>query len=163
MRSSRAHHILFGILFGPLLLAGCDFDAAVFVEATFLSAAASVTQSSLAAGLSGQAQLNLHLGERASEAGQVELQAVSINRAADGQSIIASLGIRTDPAFPISVAIDSDVLVTVTFVEMDNEVDVALVDALCAGEVVLSAILDDSLRGGTIEVASSPFSVAGCP
>ena len=121
-------------------------------------------QSSLSTGVGGLFTITLHLGGRASGASEVGLGAFSITDAARSETLVPSLGLTTDQAFPITVDPDSTIEVQATLTPEDNLVEADLLDALCAPEgVVVVGALDDALRGGTIDVASEPTVLTGCP
>jgi hypothetical protein len=144
-------------------LLGCvDTDAAVFVDARIDSPSASLQMASLASGLSGGFSLNLHLGPRASGPSDVSLGNFSL-KGANGTAVDA-LAVSATPPFPVSVPVDADVAVQLTFAADDNLIDNADVAAVCAPQgLQLVGALDGSLRGGTFSVTSDPFVVGGCP
>jgi hypothetical protein len=142
-------------------LCGCP-DTAVFVDASIENGNLAMTQSTLSTGVSGSFDLRLHLGDRASGSSQVDLLGFSIvNGAAE---LVDPVGATTDPAFPVNVAVDSDVVVRFTLAADDNLVENTMVDALCAapGAVIRGAV-NDALRDGSVDVSSMPIPVSGCP
>ena len=155
-----------------LLLAACglettgciDTDAAVFVDASIQDPSATVTPETLGTTLAGAFDVTLHLGPRASGPADVTLGAVSLLGADQTTTLVDVVAVETAPTFPVTVPVDGDVFVTVTFAEQDNLLEASAYDELCAvGSVVISAALDDALRGGTISVVSEPFALSGCP
>jgi hypothetical protein len=147
-----------------LPLAGCpDDDAAVFVEASISSPAATVEQETLGTVLGGGFDLALHLGPRASGPSQVSVGAFALQNADQSLTLVPTLSLATTPSLPVEVGIDSDVLVGVTFGTGDGLLPVATYDEICAaGELVISGAVQDSLQDGSTPVVSSPFLPDGC-
>ncbi|MEZ4446039.1 MAG: hypothetical protein R3B72_43585 [Polyangiaceae bacterium] len=155
---------LFSLATLGLSLGACNPDTAVFVDADLSSAALVLEQSSLSTGVAGTFVLTLHLGPRAGGASEVSLGAFSITDADRATTLVPSLGMTTDPSFPVTVDVDSTIEVTASLAAADNLVEVSAIDALCApGGVVIVGALDDSLAGGTLDVASAPVQPTGCP
>ncbi len=157
----------FGII-AALLTAGAtgciDTDAAVFVDASIQDPVVALEGSVAAIGVSGSYTVKLHLGPRASGPSEVSLGAFSIMNASRDKTLVDVLKFVAKPSFPVSVAVDSDTLVSVTMDEQDNVLMAETADALCqAGDIVISGALDDGLRGGTINPVSQPFAPTGCP
>jgi hypothetical protein len=147
-----------------LPLVGCNPDTAVFVEATIEAATLSVTQSSLVTAVSGAFALRLHLGPRASDASEVDLGAFSLTNDAQDLTIHDPLGVTTHPTFPVTVNVDSDVVITVELAAEDNQMAVDAIDPLCASDGVrIVAALYDSLRGATITATSATVHPSSCP
>ena len=147
-----------------LWLGGCDPDAAVFVDASIEGAGLTVTQSSLVTTVGGGFQVRLHLGPRASDASEVGLGAFSLTDGTQEITIREPLGATTDPSFPVTVDVDSDVLIDVTLAEEDNQMAVDAIDQLCApAGVRIVVALDDGLRGATISARSTTILPVGCP
>jgi hypothetical protein len=144
---------------------GCiDTDAAVFVDASISNPSATVSPETLGTTLAGRFDANLHLGPRASGPADVTLGTVSLLGADRTTTLVDVVAVATAPTFPVTVPVDGDVFVAVTFVEQDNLLEASAYGELCAaGSVVISAALDDALRGGTISVVSEPFAPSGCP
>ncbi len=144
-----------------LALAGCDPDTAVFVEASIENASLSMTSSGLTAAVGGTFDVRLHLAERASGPAEVDNLGFSIT---SGQTTLVDVvGATISPSFPVTVDPGSDVVVTFSLAPDDNLVDSANVDALCQspGVVIIGAV-DDSLRGGSVDITSDPVAVSGC-
>jgi hypothetical protein len=144
---------------------GCpNTDAAVFVEPTIEDANANLQVSALSAAIGGTFNLRLHLGPRATDTSEVDLQQFSVTSADRVQTILAPLQAVTTPRFPVPVGVDSDVVVAVAFDPTDNLLDTSAVAPLCdpAG-IDITGTLDDSLRGASVPVASPPFPVQRCP
>ncbi|MBW2524441.1 MAG: hypothetical protein JRI23_09710 [Deltaproteobacteria bacterium] len=148
-----------------VLLVGCiDTDPAVFVEAGIENAQATVAQETLATTIEGSFDVALHLGPRASGPADVGLGRVSVLSGDQASTLVDVLAVEPSPPFPVTVPVDGDVRVAVSFAAADNLLEADDYDALCAaGAAVVSAALDDSLRGGTISAVSVPFVLAGCP
>src|SRR5262245_41773084 len=150
---------------GALSLTGCpDPDAAVFVEPTIDDPTATLQMSALVAALDGSFTLNLHLGPRASGQSLAQLKQLSLTSEDRSATLIAPLEVTTDPSFPVTVPVDSDVTVAISFAADDNSTELSQVPALCdPNGIVIVGTLDDSLRGASIPVASAPFQVQSCP
>lgn len=147
-----------------VVLGGCDLDAAVFVEPTIESSSVTVTPSGLVTGLSGAFELELHLGSRASGPGEVTLRSVSLTNADRSSTVVDAVGALPSPSFPVTVAVDSDQLVSFTVSADDNQLEAAAVDTLCgSGDLVYVVVLDDSLRGGSVTAVGEPVTPSGCP
>lgn len=144
---------------------GCvDTDPAVFVDATIEGPSATLAEGTLVTTITGALSLWLHLGPRASGAAEVSLGQVSLTSADGVTSLVSPLAVGADPAFPVTVEPDSDVVVGITFAPADNELATDTYDTVCsAGELALVVALDDSLRGGTLRVTSPAFLPEGCP
>jgi hypothetical protein len=144
---------------------GCvDTDPAVFVEASIETPSATLAAGTLVTTIAGSFALRLHLGARASGPADIDLGQVSVTTSDGATTLVAPLAVATDSTFPVSVEPESDRLVAFTFAAEDNQLEAAAYDAICAaGPIVLTAALDDSLRGGTLRVTSAAFSPAGCP
>jgi hypothetical protein len=145
--------------------AGCiDTDAAVFVEATITNPNATLVEETLVSAIEGSLGLKLHLGPRASGPAQVGLGALSVTNAAGTATFVAPLEVVTSLPFPVTVGVDTDVDIAITFAAADNDFEPAVLDEICAaGAIVIGGALDDSLRGGPIQVASGAFLPTGCP
>jgi hypothetical protein len=144
---------------------GCpNTDAAVFVELSIENPNAAVQTSVLATAVDGSFDLRLHLGPRATDGSEVTLGELSITNGDLTSTLVSPLAVTTDPAFPVTVAVDSDVVVAIDFAATDNEVEASAVDALCdPGGIVISGAFDDSLEDALKSVSSRPFQVSGCP
>ncbi len=144
---------------------GCpNTDAAVFVDLSIENPSAAVQTSVLATAVSGSFDLRLHLGPRATDSSEVTLRALSITNDDLTTTVVSPLAVTTDPAFPVTVAVDSDVVVNIEFAAADNEVEASAVDLLCdPGGIVISGAFDDSLEDALKSVSSWPFQVSGCP
>lgn len=160
----------FATALGAALLAsagatGCNPDTAVFVEASIESVLLEAQQSSLSTGVGGTVVLRLHLGPRASEASEVDLGLFSITDEDRSATLVPTLGFTANPSFPVAVDVDSTVDVTISLVPEDNLVEAASLTELCVpeGVVVVGAIEDSLAEGGTVDVASDPTPVSGCP
>jgi hypothetical protein len=133
---------------------GCiDTDAAVFVEASIAAPSAAVSGSTLGTSLDGSFALNLHLGPRASGAGEVSWEAFTMTNADQSVEVIA-LEVVADRAQPVTVEPDSDVGVAFSFSTGANPLPVAKKDELCAaGGLRIKAVIRDSLQGVTPTVS----------
>ncbi len=147
-----------------VLLPACiNTDAAVFVEPNVSSAALTVVGSALVTGVEGSFTVSLHLGPRAADDAEVLAVGFSIVTADAAQTLVPSLGVTASPEFPVTVPIDSDVAVLVSVAVADNQLEANARDALCAGDVRVRAVLQDSLRGSIVSADSEPFAPGGCP
>lgn len=142
---------------------GCvNTDAAVFVDPSIASPAATVTAGALGTNLVASFQLKLHLGARASGPSSLSVQTFEIASADRARSIVAPLAATSTTKLPVEVAPDSDVTVDFTFdsgAAPRPEDEAAL---LCAAEGIrIAGTLQDSLEDGATPVVSEVFH-AGC-
>ena len=151
------------LLVAAVLLAGCiDTDAAVFVDATIGAPALTVVpQGGLGFGLQGSYALELHLGARASGTSQVTYTSFSL-KGSDGSVVVESLPVAVDKPSPVSVDPGGDVLVTFTIDTGAATLDPAVKDQICAGQVRIVGVIEDSLESESSPIESSPFSASGC-
>jgi hypothetical protein len=157
-----------GCVLLPALLGsgtGCvNTDPTVFVDATIADGTVTVAKGALVSTVAGSFNLSFHLGPRAADTAEVTLGALSLVNADRSTTFVPSLAVVTAPAFPVAVPVDSDVVVGVSFSAQDNQLPTATYDAICqAGSVLISGAFEDSLRGTTSTMASSPITPAGCP
>jgi hypothetical protein len=134
---------------------GCiDTDTAVFVDATVGGASLSVSGTGLVTSVSGGFALQLHLGARASGASEVTYQSFSL-KSTDDTVLVESLPVTPDKPSPVSVEPGGDVVVTFTITADDLPPD--LKDRVCAGQVKIATVIEDSLEGESSPVESEPF------
>jgi hypothetical protein len=151
------------ILLAALLAAGCiDTDAAVFVDATLGAPALTlVPAGGFGVTLQGSFALELHLGARASGTSQVTYTSFSL-KAADGSVVVESLPVAVDKPSPVAVDPGSDVLVTFTIDSGATVLDNTVKDRICAGQVKIVGVIEDSLESESSPLESAPFSPSGC-
>ncbi len=161
----RIHPLLAPIFALPVALAGCiNTDAAVFVEPTIESPAATVKGGALGVTIEGNFTLKLHLGPRASGPSTVKLGAFSILDAKQSAAITSVQIGTTSTQFPATVDLDSDVTASLPFdlgsKTLPEDPDKA---RLCdpAG-VVIGGTIEDSLLGGSTPFFSSIIHPSGC-
>ncbi|MEM1029854.1 MAG: hypothetical protein AAF928_12090 [Myxococcota bacterium] len=145
------------------IISGCDPDTAVFVEPTLEGGALSLQTSSLGVGVGGGFEAVLRLGERASGASDVTLEEVSIADVDRTRTLVANVQVTSTTSFPVSVGVDEQAMVRFDLAPEDNFGDASLAEDLCAQPVVLVAVFDGSLRGGTVDAVTEPISPDGCP
>ncbi len=147
------------------LLTGCiDTDAAIFVDPSIESASVSVTDGPLGAALSGGFDVVLHLGARASGPSETSFVSFAIKSSDESEVIVEGLPVKTSTALPVTVEAGGDDVVVSFDIDQEGDViDSGLVGALCAGAVVVSVVIDDSLATTSTPVVSEPFAVTGCP
>jgi hypothetical protein len=148
-----------------LLAAACvNTDAAVFVEPTVQGAEVAVAGGVLGVGVTGSFHLELHLGPRATGPSQVQLLSAKILDAQQKAEIIGALPVtKTVPAVPVTVALDSDVDVTVTFDTGTKPLDEKLKPDLCnAAGIVIGGQIQDSLQSPATPFASAVIHASGC-
>lgn len=145
-----------------LSVAGCiDTDTAVFVDATLDNPSLAVGEETLGASLNGSFDLTLHLGARASGTSTVTVQSFSL-ATEDGTVIVESLPVSS-PAGAITVEPGgTDTVVPFTIDTGSDLLDAAVKDQICAGPVVVTGVIDDSLATSATPVESEPFSASGC-
>jgi hypothetical protein len=134
---------------------GCpNTDAAVFVDAEI---------ETLGVSLTGSFTLRLHLSARASGPSEVSFGAFSLSTADQSETLVDALPVVASQAAPIEVAPDDTIEVELTIDTGADLLDAALVDRICAGPVVVSGVVDDTLRGGSVTAVSPPIVPSGCP
>jgi hypothetical protein len=140
----------------------CNTDAAVFVEADIESSVVTVSQGALGTNIAGTFTLTLHLGARASGPSEITLGSFSIKNEA-GDVLLDTLPVISDRPSPITVNPDTDESVTFAIDSGGEPLDEDLYPQLCAGKIVISGVVDDSLDPGPNPVDSEPFTATGCP
>ncbi|WP_437673636.1 hypothetical protein [Sorangium sp. So ce131] len=162
---ARAAHLLAAAALAAAA-AGCiDTDAAVFVDPSITSPAATVATSALGAQLAVSFTLELHLGARASGPSRVAVRTFEIASADQETSIVAPLAAETTTPLPVEVAPGSDVRVAFTFDSSEGGglLPEGVAAALCAAEGIrVTGAIEDSLEDGATPVASDTFA-ASCP
>jgi hypothetical protein len=145
--------------------AGCvNTDTAIFVEAGVENPVLAVVDGPLGATLEGGFDLTLRLGARASGASETAFVSFSIKSADETQVLVEDVPVTSGTTSPVTVEPDGEELVVSFTVDQAGDVLPSdAVDALCAGDVVFSVVLDDSLSTTTTLAASEPFTVSGCP
>jgi len=145
-----------------LSVAGCiDTDTAVFVDATIDNATLSAEQLPLGTALSGSFELTLHLGARASGPSEVGYLSFSIKSEA-GDVIVDNLPVEASQPAPVTVDPGgSDSVVTFTL-DTGAELGTEVFDQICAGPIIISGVIEDSLATSSTPVESEPFSPSGC-
>lgn len=163
LRASAAR--LFPAALLALGLAGCpNTDPSVFVDAEITDPKATVTPGALGTSLAGSFTLTLHLGARAADSSKVELGAFSIQSADRKTTIVEPLAASSTTTFPVTVDPDSDVSAAFTFDTGKSPLPADVATELCAaGGVVISGVVDDSLKGGSTPFVSDAFHPTGCP
>lgn len=141
---------------------GCNTDAAVFVAPTVESPSLAISKQALGTKISGSLTLKLHLSARASGPSSVTLQSFSL-KSADQKTVFAdALPFQADKPSPIAVAEDSTTSVTITIDTGANLLPTSVHDGACAGQVVVTGVLQDSLDTGATTFASAAFTPTGC-
>jgi hypothetical protein len=139
-------------------------DTAIFVEAGVESPSLEVIDGPLGATLDGGFDLTLRLGARASGPSETTFVSFSIKSADETQVLVEDVPVTSGVSSPVTVEPDGEEVVITFAIDQGGDVlPSALVDALCAGEVVYSVVVDDSLATTTTVASSEPFAVAGCP
>jgi len=144
--------------FALCLTACVNTDPTVFVDPAIEAPAATVSGGVLGTSLTGSFKLTLHLGPRATGPSQVSLGAFSILDAEQKGAIVASLPLQSSTTFPVTVELDSDVSVDLTFDTGSNTLPIDAQTALCdpAG-VVIGGTIQDSLQNTATPVTSGVF------
>lgn len=147
----------------PVLSGGCiDTDTAIFVDATIDSPTVNVEEEALGVTLDGDFQLTLHLGARASGTSEVTYSSFAL-KTASGTVLVESL--PASPSIPSPAEVEpggTDTLVTFTIDTGTDLLPATLKDQLCAEQVIIAGILEDSLATSSTPVESEPFDVGGC-
>jgi hypothetical protein len=161
-RSCRAVATLLAVLGLGGLGTACNLDAAVFVEPAIESPRLAVEGGVLGSALQGEFTLTLHLGARASGPSEVSFGAFSLVDA-DGLIVLDGLPVEPSRPSPILVEPDSDEVVVFTIDSGDEPIADSLTAAICAGDLAIRGILEDSLESGSSPVESELFVATGCP
>jgi hypothetical protein len=139
-------------------------DTAIFVEAGVERPSLDVVDGPLGATLDGGFDLTLRLGARASGPSETAFVSFSIKSADETQVIVEDVPVTSSVSSPVTVEPDGEeVVISFTIEQGGDVIPSEVVDSLCAGEVVYSVVLDDSLSTTTTVASSEPFSVTGCP
>jgi len=147
------------VVLGAGLLAGCGSKEAVMLGATLDSPELTVTGNSLVTDVMGSFDLELSLGDRASDATTVEIGTFSLQR--DGNVLLNPLLLAAEPAFPIDIDVGRSKHVDVTVTNPDGEPELAAV--LCSAELQIIGTLTDSQGDDhPISVTSGRF-LPNCP
>lgn len=153
--------VLVALLFGVSCV---NTDTAIFVEAGVASPSLEVIDGPLGATLDGGFDLTLRLGARASGPSETTFVSFSIKSADETQVLVEDVPVTSGVSSPVTVPPDgAEVVITFTIDQGGDVLPSGLVDALCAGEVVYSVVVDDSLATTTTVASSEPFAVTGCP
>jgi hypothetical protein len=146
---------LMGLVLG--LLTSCVDEEGVLLSAELTSPATTVASSTLVTEVTGDFEIHLSLGERASDSTTVELGTFSLQR--DGDVLLSPLELDTDPEFPVTVAVGGTKRVAVTI--GPQEADAEIAESLCSGELWIVGTLTDSLGDDRpVTVSSGSFSPA---
>lgn len=160
----RALHLQAATALVALVAAGCpNTDAAVFVDAEIQGGSVAIEPQTLGVALTGGFTLSLHLSARASGPSEVSYGSFSLMNADQSETLIASLPLSASVAAPVDVEPDATVTVELTIDMGADLLDAELVDRICAGPVVFTGVVDDSLRGGSTTAVSPPIVPSGCP
>jgi hypothetical protein len=141
-----------GIALGSLV--GCGNEEGVVLEASLDSPVLTVTATPLTTDLTGSFDIELSLGERASDPTTVKLGVFSL---LGGDEVVFSpLELDTSPGFPLTVDVGGTKHVDVTIANPDGPVELA--DALCGSPLQIRGTLTDSLGDDRPQtVTSLPF------
>ena len=145
-----------------LTLASCNLDAAVFVDPSITMPTLTVQKVALGTTLAGGFNLELHLSARASGPSNVTVGSFSLRTANQQTVLVPNLPVTTHPASPIGVAENSTQTVEVAIDTMSATLDASAHDAICAGQVVVTGTITDSLETSPTSVTSAPFTPQ-CP
>lgn len=163
-RTPRALLLQVGTALLALVATACpNTDAAVFVDADIQGGTVAIEPQTLGVALSGGFTLSLHLSARASGPSEVSYGSFSLMNADQTETFVASLPLSASVPSPVDVDPDATVTVELTIDTGSDLLDAALVERICAGPVVFSGVVDDSLRGGSTTAVSPPIVPSGCP
>jgi hypothetical protein len=141
---------------------GCNTDAAVFVDPDIEEPALTVTKAALGTAVSGSFTLTLHLSARAAGPSSVTLGTFTLKKTDGTTVLLDNVPYTADMASPVAVAEDSTTTVKLTIDSGSKLLDAAVRDAVCAGDVVLAGVVEDSLLTTSTPVVSDPFTPT-CP
>ncbi len=145
------------------LAVGCvNTDTAVFVDAGIDAPVVNVNQGALGTSVTGSFTVTLHLGARASGPSEVTFGAFAIETADRTAVVVDSLPVTASTSSPVAVDPDSDVEVDFTIDTGTDPLPQAVVDGLCAGQLVISGVVEDSLATKSTPIVSDAFLPLGC-
>jgi hypothetical protein len=124
-----------------MALAGCGSKESVMLSARLESPELTVTGNALVTDVTGSFDLELALGNRASDPTSVDLGTFSLQR--DGDVLLNPLELDTDPSFPVDVGVGGSKHVEVTITHPDGDPELA--NDLCSSELQIVGTLTDSL------------------
>ena len=140
-------------------LGGCVEQEGVLLEASLASPSLTVSASPLTTELTGSFDIELALGERASDPTTVKLGTFSLER--DGEVLLNPLDFVTNPTFPLDVGVGESKHVDATLNDSEGEPELAT--TLCAAELAIVGTLTDTLGDDhPLTLRSAPFR-AICP
>lgn len=143
-------------------LSGCNLDAAVFVDPDIEEPSFAASKVALGTTISGSFRLTLHLSVRASGSSQVTVGAFQLKKSDGTTVLVDNLPITADMPNPVNVDEDSTTTVQLTISSGSDLLDATVRDAVCAGDVVIAGVIEDSLLSSSTPVASDPFT-PDCP
>ena len=154
---------LFGLLAG-LALSNCiDTDTAIFVDPSIENPSLSVVDGPLGATLGGSFDVVLHLGARASGPSETEFVSFSVKSSDESEVLVDNLPVSANVSLTVTVEPGGeDVVVSFEIAQEGDVLESSLVDALCAGNVVFSVVIEDSLSTTSTPAVSAPLQPAGC-
>jgi hypothetical protein len=142
---------------------GCvNTDTAIFVDAGIDGPSLTVAQGPLGSSMSGAFTLTLHLGARAAGASDVTFGTFNLEKADRSAVIVDGLPVSSSTASPVGVEPDTTVEVDFVIDSGADPLDMSVIDQICAGDVVISGTIDDSLADKQTPVVSDAFSALGC-
>lgn len=157
MARRTSHSIALALCLAPYLLSGCNTDAAVFVDPDIEEPAVTVTKAALGTSLTGSFTLTLHLSARAAGPSQVTVGAFALKKTDGTTVLVDNLPFTADKPNPVGVDEDTTTTVKVTIDSGSKLLDAAVHDAVCAGDVVIAGVIEDSLLTTSTPVESEPF------
>jgi hypothetical protein len=154
---------LLGLLASLGLTSCIDTDTAIFVEPSIENPSLTVVDGPLGATLGGSFDVVLHLGARASGPSETEFVSFSVKSADESEVLVENLPVSASASLPVTVEPGGeDVIVSFEIAQEGDVLDPSLVDALCAGNVVFSVVIEDSLSTTSTPVISAPLQPGGC-
>lgn len=139
----------------------CGSKQSVSLDAHIDSAKLAVQDVTLGTQLSGGFQLVLKLGDYASEGTKVTVESFSVIGADSNDTVLGSLKVGPDPG-TIDVGVGKTKVVSFT---VDGSALLSSADKakLCAGQVVITGTVTDTLGGGhSTPLRSARINVSGC-
>jgi hypothetical protein len=86
-----------------------------------------------------------------------------VKSADESEVLVDNLPVSASASLPVTVEPGGeDVIVSFEIAQEGDVLDPSLVDALCAGNVVFSVVIEDSLSTTSTPVVSAPLQPAGC-
>jgi hypothetical protein len=139
-------------------LAACGSKESVMLSAHLESPELTVTSQTLVTSVTGSFDLELALGDRASDPSTVTLGPFSVHR--DNIALLDPLNLEADPPFPMEIGVGGSKHVDMTI--MNPDADAGLASDLCSAQLQIVGTLTDTLGDDRSLTVSSGLFRADC-